>query len=165
MCVRVLTQSCSVISNFNLTISDSAVPNNIRPGLVGWPCPDEKRHVWARQGGRRGQKWASGCGGVPEKPSEVHGLGRKTAERSDNLLQPVLGTKAWLFCGCGSLHCFNFFSQVFCWLAHLELERHCLPELLQERPTCRSTTPLDRSLTKCLLEWVPAASGTFSVGF
>lgn len=64
-----------------------------------------------------------------------------------------------------SMHCFNFFSQAFCWLAHLELERRCLPELLQERPTCRSTTPLDRSLTKCLLEWVPAASGTFSVGF
>lgn len=72
-----------MISNFNLTISDSAVPNHIRPGLVGWPCPDEKRHIWARQGGRGGQEWAAGCGGVFEKPSEVHGLGRKTAERSD----------------------------------------------------------------------------------
>lgn len=59
----------------------------------------------------------------------------------------------------------HFSSQAFCWLAHLELERRCWPELLQERPTCPSITPLDPSLTKCLLAWVPAASGTFSVGF
>lgn len=30
---------------------------------------------------------------------------------------------------------------------------------------CHSTTPLGLSLTRCLLEWEPAASGTFSVGF
>lgn len=44
-----LTMSCSVISNFNLTILNSAVPNHIRPGLGGGPRADEKRHIRARQ--------------------------------------------------------------------------------------------------------------------
>lgn len=40
-----LTTSCSVISNLNLTILNSAVPNHIRPGFGGGPRADEKRHI------------------------------------------------------------------------------------------------------------------------
>lgn len=34
-----------MISNFNLTILGSAVPNHIRIGLSGGPSADEKRDV------------------------------------------------------------------------------------------------------------------------
>lgn len=54
---------------------------------------------------------------------------------------------------------------MFCWSALQGLERLYWPEQWQERQMCHSTTPLGPSLTRCLLEWEPAASGTFSVGF
>lgn len=70
-----------VISNFNLTILGSAVPNHNRIGLSSGPSADEKCDVWAREGGRRSQERAAGGGGVPEESAKVHSAWREAPKR------------------------------------------------------------------------------------
>lgn len=81
VCERALIMPCSVISSFNLTVLNSAVPNHIRPGLGGGSGANEKRHIRTRQRRRGGEERAAGGGGVPEEPAEVHSPGRKAAKR------------------------------------------------------------------------------------
>lgn len=89
MCVHAIAQShppapspeCLLSVNFNLTIPDSAIPNHIRIWLGGGPGPDEECDLWARQRCGGGQEWASGGGGVPEEPPEVHCSRGKAAQR------------------------------------------------------------------------------------